>query len=276
MTYNTVEHETIGLCIALEAVGDIVNHALLELRDVKSIPGETEVYFHSHIHKQLFLIRLLDFSKEGGDNRLTGVNGSCLDVLRGACSTKSFDKEDSVDELKKSVEALDKWINQTTNITLWLPTLDINAEIEVPRLDLLFITGNQSKHNLSRLTGVSRKIHGILEKHGYSVPLESIPLSLEDFQENLEENYFIYYGTWLSELLNNIRWGIQVYLKPTFDSSYKPKPPGEMGYIYEYPTEIQHDIAKQWYWRLMNNIRTGPYIKKFVAAHYLKGRSSIE
>ncbi len=106
--------------------------------------------------------------------------------------------------------------------------------------------------------------------------MESIPLSLEDFQEHLEENYFIYYGTWLSELLNNLRWGIQLYLNPTFDSSYKPKPPGEMGYIYEYPTEIQHDIAKEWYWRLMNNIRTGPYIKKFVAAHYLKDRSSIE
>ncbi len=157
MTYNTAEYETIGLCIALEAVGDIVNHALLELRDVKSIPGETEVYFHSHIHKQLFLIRLLDFTKESGDNRLTGVNGSCLDVLREACSTKSFNIEGSVDELTKSVEAFDNWINQRTNITLWLPTLDINAEIEVPRLDLLFITGNQSKHNLSRLTGVSRQ-----------------------------------------------------------------------------------------------------------------------
>ena len=208
--------------------------------------------------------------------KLTGVNGSCLDVLRAACSSKSFDQKDSVNELTKSVEAFDNWLNQRTNITLWLPTLNINAKIEVPRLDILFITGNQSKHNLSRLTGVSKQIHRILEAHSYSVPFESIPLSLEDFQEHLEENYFIYYGTWLSEFLNNLRWGIQIYLKPTFDSSYKSKPLGEMGYTYEYPAEIQHDIAKEWYRRLMNNIRTGPYIKKFVAAHYLKDRSSIE
>lgn len=31
MTYSEPEHEAIGLCIALEALDDIVNHALLKL-----------------------------------------------------------------------------------------------------------------------------------------------------------------------------------------------------------------------------------------------------
>lgn len=70
MTYSISERETIGLCIALEAVSDIANRALLELADVSSFPGEVEVRFPSRVHQQLFLARLLDFAKESGDARL--------------------------------------------------------------------------------------------------------------------------------------------------------------------------------------------------------------
>ncbi len=66
MTYSTTERETIGLCICLEAVGDIANHALLTLRDVSAYPGEAEVIFQTSVHRDLFLIRLLDFVKENG------------------------------------------------------------------------------------------------------------------------------------------------------------------------------------------------------------------
>ncbi len=42
MAYNAAEKEAIGLCVSLEAVGDMANHALLELRDVSMYPGEVE------------------------------------------------------------------------------------------------------------------------------------------------------------------------------------------------------------------------------------------
>ena len=71
MTYDTAERGAIGLCIALEAVDDIANHALLDLVDLSSSPGEAQVRYKSHVHQQLFLIRLLDFAKEGGDQALT-------------------------------------------------------------------------------------------------------------------------------------------------------------------------------------------------------------
>lgn len=54
MSYDTAEIEVIGLCISLEAVGDMVNHALFELRDVSMYPGEVEVFFHTQIHQELF------------------------------------------------------------------------------------------------------------------------------------------------------------------------------------------------------------------------------
>lgn len=276
MAYSAAEKEAVGLCISLEAVGDIANHALLELRDVSMCPGEVEVYFHTHIHQELFIIRLLDFVKESGDSKLTGISGSCLKVLQSACDTCSFCQENSVSDLKKSVQELDEWLEYKTPIKLWLPTLDIKANIEVSRLDFIAISGNQFKHNLSRLTGISKHIHSILDSNGYSVPLEQIPLALDDFREHLQENYFVYYGTWLTELLNNIRWGLQNYLQPIFTISYTKDNPDDIRYRYEYPVEINQDIPRQWFWRLMNHIRTGPYFKKFSGAHYLKEQSSLE
>jgi hypothetical protein len=274
--YNSAERETIGLCICLEAIGDIANHALLLFREVTSFPGEAEVLFHSSSHRDLFLIRLLDFVKEGVDKNLTGVSGSCLEVLRAACSTKHFSGGESVVALKEAVEALESWLNHKNDITLWLPTLSTNAKISVSRLEFLKISGNQSKHNLSRLTGVSRGVAKILTENGYSVSEEQIPLVLDDFREHLSENYFIYYGTWLSELVNNIRWALQTYLMPAFAHAYKTEDYDSRIYRYEYPSDIQSEVPKQWFWRLMNNVRTGPYLKKFTGAHYLKQESSLE
>lgn len=275
MTYSAAERETIGLCICLEAVGDIANHALLTLRDVSAYPEEAEVIFQTSAHRDLFLIRLLDFVKENGNEQLTGVTGSCLAVLKEACATKSFDVNGSVTDLRNSIEALESWLSHKKAITLWLPTLDINATIDVSRLEFLYITGNHSKHNLSRLTGVSRDVAKILSNHGYSVPEEQIPLTLDDFREHLAENYFVYYSTWLSELLNNVRWGLQAYLEPTFAHSYRAGLEDSLTYSYEYPADIQGDVPRQWFWRLMNNVRARPYLKQFVGAHYLKQESSL-
>ncbi len=277
MTYSAAEIETIGLCICIEAVSDIVNQQLLLLRDVSGYPGEAEVIFHDSPHRDLFYIRLLDFAKESGSKQLTGVSGSCLAVLKEACSTKSFDIDGSISDLLNSVQALEEWLYHKKTMTLWLPTLDVNATLEVSRLEFLNITGNHSKHNLSRLTGVSREVANMLKAHGYSVQEEQIPLALDDFREHLAENYFYYYSTWLVELLNNVRWGMQTYLTPIFEHSYMTESEGSrIVYGYACPNDIQQDIPVQWFWRLMNNIKVGPNFKKFVCARYLKEESSLE
>ncbi len=270
MTYSAAERETIGLCICLEAVDNIANHDLLTVLDVSEYPGEAEVIFQTRVHREMFLIRLLDFVKENGSKQLTGVTGSCLAVLKGACATKSFDVNGSVNDLKNSIEALESWLSYKKAITLWLPTININATIDVSRLEFLYIIGNHSKHNLSRLTGVSRDVAKILTNHSYAVPEEQIPLVLDEFVENLDENCFFYYSTWLSELLNNVRWGLQAYLKPTFVRSYRAGIEDSLRYSYEYPHDIQGDVPRQWFWRLMNNVRTGPDLKQFVGARYRK------
>ena len=270
MSYSAEERETIGLCVALEAVNDIVNHALLEVHEMTGHPGEAEVRFPTRVHQSMFLIRLLDFAREGGDAALTGVNGSCLAVLQSACNSRSFDIRNSVSALRESTTALADWLEAFTPLTLWLPTLNVEAKLNVPRYEFLYIAGNQAKHNISRLTGLSRRIVNLLSQAGYNASLEQVPLALDDFHEHLSEDYFVYYGTWLTELVNNVRWGIQKYLLPTYQSSFTPDPDGSIQYRYALPPPIVNAVPREWFWRLMNNVRTGPYLKPFAGSRYAK------
>lgn len=271
MNTNTAEKEIIGICISTEAIDDIINHTLLEFQAIEDCPGEAIVHFPSRVHQQLFLIRLLDFAKESGDFGLTGIKGSCLDVLSAASTTQSFEKNGNVTLLRQATENLRNWLETPTTLKLWLPNIQLEVSLNVPRLQLLFISGNQAKHNISRLTGLSKKIQEMLRNHGHDVPLEQVPLILENFTEHLDDNFFIYYGTWLSELLNNIRWGIQQYLLPTYHACYNSMPEiDDRKYEYTYPEPVQGEIAKSWFWRMMEHIRSKPYVKQFTAGKHMK------
>lgn len=272
---NNAEQETVGLCIALEAIDDIVNHALLEIRD-SSFPGEATVYFKERVHQQMFLVRLLDFSKEPGTKSVTGVAGSCLDVLEEACKTQSFNVGDSVAGLAGAVTALQDWLSATSSLNMWIPTLNIDAHLSVPRSQLVFILGNHVKHNLARLTRVSKELSALLVATGYSVKPEQVPLALDDIREHLQENYFVYYGTWLTELINNVRWGIHDYLLPAFSTAFTRFPGDDIRYEYRYPAVITDAVAREWFWRLMNHVRRLPCVRRFVGSQELKKSSSME
>jgi hypothetical protein len=270
LEYGSAEREAIGLCIALEAINDMANRALLDLPQPIGSLAEVEVHYRSREHQQLFLIRLLDFAKEAGNKSLTGVSGSCLDILVAACETKSFSQGAAVLSLERATSSLMQWLSTETTVQLWLPTLNLEAEVSVQRSEFLYILANHAKHNLSRLTGISERIARLLERNGYRVDLYQVPLALEDFREHLQEDYFVYYGTWLAELVNNLRWGIQDYLEETFRWAYLP---GEgLAYSYRYPKSISNEIPKQWFWRLMNHVRSKPYIERFAGAEYMKRR----
>ena len=275
MPMTRTEQETIGLCIATEALRGMANHSLLQVMRRDDAPDEAEVRFQTREHLQLFLARLLDFVKEVGDATLTGVTGSCLDVLRAACATRAFDVNGSVGPLQRAVEGFDSWLLSETPLRLWLPTLDIEADLKLQRQELLFISGNQSKHNLSRLTRVAKRIAGILKDHGYTVPIELIPLALEDFQQHLQEGYFVYYCTWIAEHLTKLHWGVQNYLLPAYRVAYQPPAEGEHSYSYTFPSDITDSVAREWFWRLMNHVRSGPYLQPLVAPYYLKDEAIL-
>ena len=270
MSQNAAEKEVIGLCIVWEALGEIVNHSLLQILRSNDSTGDAEVRFQTREHQQLFLVRLLDFVDEKGDKTLTGVKGSCLDVLRTVCRTRRFDVDGSSGPLGHAVEGFHGWLSANTPLTLWLPTLDIEARLRVPRRELLFIAGNQSKHNLARLSGVVNRTSKLLLEHGHSVSPELIPLALDEIRHQLHEDYFAYYGAWISEHLVLLQWAIHNYLQPTFQRVYRPPAGGDYRYSYEVPPDIDSEIGRHWFWRLMNHVRARPFVEPFFAPKYLK------
>lgn len=46
--------------------------------------------------------------------------------------------------------------------------------------------------------------------------------------------------------------------------------------VYAYPPSITNEIPRQWFWRLMNNVRRGPNLGRFAGARSLKNVSSLE
>lgn len=265
---NEAEREVIGLFIAWDAIDDMVNRVMLDLRQVDFTPECVEAFFPTTVHRDLFLIKLLDFADEKGCSELTGVSGSCLAVLEQACKVRSFDRESSAKVLMDATGVLASWLRHETSYSMWIPTLNVNLDFTVPRIEFLAIAGNQAKHNTARLTGISRKLLQMIERHGHPVAVEMIPLALDDFRAHLHEDYFTYYGSWISEMLNNIRLGIYEYCKPIYEESFEKVGAGR--YTYRYPQCISQEVAKEWFWRLMNKYMHGPYVERFVSSDYLK------
>ena len=263
------EFETVALCVGVEAIDDTINYAILDLR---SDVGGSEVVFQSSIHRDLFLIRILDFATEKADPKLTGTPGSCLDSLIAVTAVASFDCQGSVNSLKHSTNALKEWLDGTTHYEMWLPSLDLDTSLSIQRSTLLRISANQAKHNLSRLTGVSKTVKSALLENGYDIPVEQIPLALDDFREHLHNDYFPFYCTWLTEMMNNIRWGIYDYLFPQFVVSYRSPSGGSPAYSFEIPPSVTSELHRKWFWRLMNKTREKPYLPRFRAPEHMKKR----
>jgi hypothetical protein len=45
-------------------------------------------------------------------------------------------------------------------------------------------------------------------------------------------------------------------------------------YRYTYPTDVTTSLAKHWYWEIMNDVRSEPYMRQFRVTKYLKLRYS--
>lgn len=264
-------YETIGLCVAVEAINGILNHSMFDLlhsKDEESLGAQ--VQFKSEVHRDLFLVRLLDFCLERGDSALTGVTGSCLRVVGLAAQSPSLRECGAGDSLAVASQTLSDWLDAEMPMTLWLGNLDAQITPSISRSTYLHIAANQAKHNLSRLTTVAKKVQELLKRGGVNAEIAEVALALEDLTEPLQDGMFVYYATWLAEMLNNVRWEIYDYLQPVFQVAYVPPGPGDLAYRFEFPHGISGDVAERWFWRFMNHMRHEPYLKRFRCSHHLR------
>ncbi|WP_299599069.1 hypothetical protein [uncultured Microbulbifer sp.] len=254
-----MEREIIILRNSYDHLNDLLNHSLLE---VQGPFGRQHVIFHSHVHRKLFFILLVDFLSKT-DKRGPVGNISFLEGLKDITEKPLFSTDRSESPLCESVLGFIQWLRQTVEIEIWLPSIGENIALKVQRLTYLKMCGDISKHNYLRSIGVVSNLQEALLVAGISVTQSQALLVLRDFQDRFDEDILIYLASHICEMLNKICWGIYKYILPEFNRSYQPKPVGFLGNAYQVPPSISSEYAIDCYWSLMNDIRRGPIFEEF-------------
>jgi hypothetical protein len=266
MELSIIEEEIIFLKAINEIIDSMVNFEILSLNG--SDP-DSSIMFESSTHMSFFNVILVDFLSRT-DRGAPVKQTSYLDALKSISESPCFNINNSIEQLRLAAQDFVDWLKQKVEVDIWLPSIDTQALIKIERLDFLKMCGNISKHNFLRAAGVAKGLKKTLEESGVSIEMDNALLSLGDFYGRFHTDILGYHASTIVEFLNNIRWGIYEYLQPEFQRSIvwdKDNPPM---YRYTYPEGVSSKLAQEYYWALMNEVRSPPYMRRFQVARWLK------
>ena len=264
---NKMEEEVVYLCAVIELLRSMLNY---ELMAVLGDGDHKSVQFKTMTHRQFFFIALVDFLSQT-DAKAPVPSTPYLGALRAISCAPSFEVDDSVIHLKNAVKAFAGWLHEEIAVDTWLPSIDLQVDIRITRYLLLKIVGNLSKHNTLRSVGVAEELQRLLQKVGKKVELYQAMLIQEDIYEKFHDDVCAYHASTIAEFLNDLSWGVQLYLKPEYARSFTPAGDESLAYKFLYPEALEHPYAKTCYWNLMNRVRSGPIFPPFTVTEHLKG-----
>lgn len=264
------EKELAYLQAALASINEAVNHDKIELRGAGE---EKEVWFKTSNHQAVYSILLVDFLSKP-DATFFNVDKPIIQFLKFEDNQPHFNFYNSADGLKKAAASFESWLGGEIVIEhMWLPSVSIECDLKITRKELLEISGTALKHNFFKLSRQAKKVQNILSKNGHEISLQNIFPVFDDFNEYIREGGFLtYMGQTVVEFLNNVRADIHEYLSIEYSKSYQDDPSEEGKYFFRYPEFVSSDFGQTMYWDLMNQIRSGPYMKRFAVPSYLKQR----
>lgn len=266
--FSNVEKEVIFLKAFYDLVNDMVNYEIIEL--LGNDP-HSEIRFKSMTHQKYFNIMLLDFISE---TNFFGNKLSYQQALQAICLSPNFNINNSINSLNIATNEFSEWLGkEITAEEVWFPSIEVETNLSIKRIEFIKICGNISKHNFTRLQGVTRDLIQIFKRNEIELNEEKALLILEEFYGWFHTHIFSYHSSAIAEFLNNIRWGIYDYLRPEFLRSIIYETNGHLGkYHYTFPKGLVDNFAKVCYWELMNHIRSTPYMRRFQVSRYLKMR----
>lgn len=277
--FNATEQEVIILKAAWDMIDGMVNWEMFarpseEVKDVALLPSTST-------HQRLFNILLLDF--------LTTPNVASFDLPPapngGTASDKSYlhyiSRIGIAPELgpvggrilTEAVDAFVQWLEADCTVEgVWLPSINMEVNITLKRIQFIKICGNIAKHSFAGLSWNSKEIAEILAANGVAVNDDQRFLVIPEFYDWFHRDIMNYHISAIAEFLNNIRYGIYEYLKPEFERSYEKNPEDPIRYTYKLPKAVSRELPRSMYWDLMNAVRAGLKMPKFEVTPYLKMR----
>ncbi len=269
MTLSDIEEEVILLKAVKELIDSMVN---FEMLDVLGNDPDSSIRFETMTYQRFFNIVLVDLLSQT-DSRAFVKQTSYLGALKKISKSPHFDVDSSVASLSKATHEFSDWLEQEIEVhKIWLPSIDTETTLKLSRFAFLKMCGNISKHNFLRLIRVAEELKEILSRSGVTVELDEAVLALDDFYRWFHDDILNYHASTIAEFLNNIRWGIYEYLQPEYHRSIVWESPDPQKYSYTYPMEVTSKLAQEYYWQLMNEVRSPPYVRRFHVTKWLKLR----
>jgi hypothetical protein len=270
MKIENIEKEIIYLLAIKQFIDEMVN---LEVIHLLGESPDMNIQFKSITHQKFFNIILVDFLS-CADTKILGEEKPYLKALTSICKHPHFNQNDSIKTLNDTTESFIDWLNKEFIVEkIWFPSINLETNLTIKRIEFIKICGNLSKHNFSRLSGVAKEIIEIFKNNQLTLSEENALAIFGEFYDWFHNNIFNYHSSAIAEFLNNIRWGIYEYLQPEYKQSiiYIQNDPRNR-HKYTYPKGVGNKFAKECYWNLMNEIMVKPHMKKFVVTRYLKMR----
>lgn len=268
MNLTKIEQEIIFLKASVETIDSVINNEMLE---VYGSGEDAEVHFISGTNQRLFNIILVDFLSRSAAE-ITGESKSYLTALMDITKNPNFNINKSVANLSSSVEGFQKWLEVDVSAKVWLPLIDLEAELKIKRHEFIKICGNIAKHNFSRLSRIVIDLRNIMRRSNINLDDEDALLILDDIYERFHTDILSYHTSTLVEYMNEIRWGIYFYLKPEFEKSIVHEGGNPHKYHYTYPEGVNTKFARNCYWELMNGLLSKPYVPRFRTTPLMKMR----
>lgn len=261
-----IEEEVILLRNVYDHIGEMVNFSILDIQDYQ---GDSLIIFKDMNQRKLFFILLVDFlsvtDKRGPIGKISFLGG-----LLKVCEFPQLSQKQSEDELRDVAQRFKSWLNEKRTIEIWIPSISKQVSLSISRLDAIKMSGDISKHNYLRASGVAEGLRDILKESGLTISFDQAMLALPSFYERLHDDILIYLSSHICEFLNNIRWAIHRYLRPEFGKSFHRTNESIVGYSYAVPAEIKSEYARDCYWELMNELRQEPHIRQFMVSESFK------
>lgn len=261
-----IEKEVILLRNVYDHIGGMVNFSLL---DIQNFQGDSLIMFKDMNHRKLFFILLVDFlsvtDKRGPIDSISFLGG-----LLKVCENPQLAQNQSEKQLFDVVCRFKSWLSERRFIEIWMPSINEQVNLSISRFDAIKMSGDISKHNYLRASGVAERLRQILKESGIAVNFEQAMLALPDFYERFHGDILIYLSSHICEFLNDIRWAIHRYLRPEFVKSFHRTDASIEGYNFTVPTGITSEYARDCYWELMNELRREPYMRQFVISESFK------
>ncbi len=273
---NDVEREAIILKSAWEMADGMVNWAMFVKNDASA---PTNLMFQTRTHATLFVILLGDFLSDirafkkepiplglkAAPSNARPSDLTFLFHLRQVYTDPKLGSDTTA--LTAAVEEFARWLEgEFVAEQVNLHSIDVVANLRVPRYRYLKMCGDIAKHNLARLATNVGHLRKMLETSGRPVSEPQAYLALENFFDWFHEDIFVYHSSQIAEFLNNIRWAIYDYLRPEFKRSWHMTDSSNTDlplYSYAVPEEITEPVAIAMYWDIMNRSRSGPYVQRF-------------